>query len=332
MFQRGDIVIFRPKEVINDEYYPKYGALHVGIVTDIEHNRFILNGSHAVEEEGQELLTLRVAGGFRPTVQYPDRLNKSLCCTDDCKSASFCWYGARREYLANSISQRKSQNDVCADFGRAVSSHITDLNVKFASLRTDTSNIEGLSIRSVETDFHVHRPSIFHDKIERAVDSFRSHWLSSILLKSFVVWQNFIRAKIAHKVEGCIIIQKYARRYLERDSLRKQRDLTKWWKVQREFWFDYVDPKVSLSCYNLRGTQLYFSTKFAADRWGDQLKSSLDQMTVYAANSVNIRLKEAIRRWKSSIVQQKRESELMAIEDISSSFFCSLKQSKLHGA
>ena len=328
MFQRGDIVIFRPKEVINDEYYPKYGALHVGIVTDNENNRFILNGSDVIEEE-QELLTLRVAGGFRPTVRYPDKLNKSK---DDRKSSSICWYDARREYVANTISQRKSQNDVCADFGRAISSNITDLDIKFASLRTDTSNIEGLRIRSVEIDFHVHRPSVFHDKIECAKDSFRSHWLSSILLTSFIVWQEFVCAKIARKVEGCVTIQKYTRRYLQRDSLRKQREWTKWWKVQREFWVDYVDPNVSVPCYNLRGTQIYFSTKFAADRWGDQLKSILDQITVHAAKSINIRLKEAIRRWKSSTFQQKRESELMIIEDISSSFLCFSKRSKLHGS
>lgn len=315
MFRRGDIVIFRPKEVINDGFYPKSRDLNIGIVTAIKYD-FILEGNNSCEQR-KELLTLRVVGGFRPTVHYPDRLDTSIRFTEGCTSPSFGWYHARREFLANDIAEQKTNHkDIHIDFGRAHASHITDLHVKYASLDTDESSIDELLIRQVEAGIHVHRPSTFHRKL----GALRSYWLLCLLWETLNRWKEYVARQLRRKLKGSIMIQKHVRRYLERDSIRIQRQWVKWWSIQKDFWCDYVDPNIAVSCYNMRGTRIYFSTKFAADRWSDRLQCCLNNVATHALKSSNDRLKETLRKWKLSIYKQKAENDTMSLEDLASSF------------
>ncbi len=316
-------MLFRPKEYRKDEFYPSYGKLNVGIVTDVKYN-FILKGSDSTEVR-EELLNLRVIGGFRPTEHYPDRLESSITLLkDDYASASFGWYHARRESLANHISSIKTQNDVNINFGQALSSHITDLDIKYASLNTDESDIQGLYIRAMDTDTHFYQPSTFHRKIEKALEVFTTHLQMCIVYNHFKKWQDFVVMMRECKRRSSIIIQKNVRRFSQRDTLITQRLWKKWWNVQKDFFLDYVDPKAEvLECYNMKGTKVFFTTKFAADRWSDQLKYSLDKIAVVTADSMRRKLEAVLKKWKTSLLRQNVEADQMTLEDLSSSILFS---------
>lgn len=154
MFERGDIVIFRPELFSNE-----YDHLTVGIIQSVKYD-FVLIGRESTEKS-KEVLSIRIAGTYQPTNHYPDKLDKITNCANGCCSGLRRWYQVRREALVGDLEALKGQKDCHVDIARAFSSDITDLDILFASqnLLTDKACMSGLYIREIQSDTHVHRPS-----------------------------------------------------------------------------------------------------------------------------------------------------------------------------
>ncbi len=331
MYQRGELIIFRPIQIESDGLFhrEKPGRLTVGIIQDVQLHNNILIGMDCIEKN-EAILIIRVVGLYRPTVEYPDKLNiasnSSVLRINnqnvDCCPEYSHWYTLRRDVLANEIEEMKPHDNCGVDFAKVCSSEVTDLDILFAKYEVDESSIDGMSIQNVQADVHVYRPSIFHGIILKAKGALRQHAVLSSLFESFKSWQVFISNVTEVKVNAAVIIQKYARKYFERETLGRQILYKKWYTVQKEYLHEYVivNPcDSSVDCYNVRGTSVYFHTKALAEKWSEQMRTSLDTISFYAKRNILSRQKEAMRRWNLSLFLQAKEIEDMMYEDIISS-------------
>lgn len=324
MHQRGEVIIFRPIQIESDGLHQKEkaGRLTVGIIQNVQFHKKILVGSDYIEKD-QELLTIRVVGLYRPAIEYTDKLH-IVSNGESCPEYSH-WQKLRREVLANQIEEIKLHNNCGVDFAKDWSSEVTDLDILFAKYEVDESYIDGLSIYNVQADTNVYRPSIFHRTLMTAKRALRQHEITASLSKSFKSWQAFLSSSMKVKVDAAIIIQKNARTYFERETLKTQGVYQRWYNVQKKYLNDYANPYDNVKCYNVRGTSVYFHTKVIADKWSDEMKGSLGIISLYAKRNIFRRRKEAMMRWKLSLSLQAKEATAMTWEDIlSSSINCKL--------
>ena len=315
MYERGDIVIFRPVLFSN-----KYDHLTVGIIQSVRYD-FVLIGRQS-NEKRKELLSIRVVGEYQATSNYPDNLNKITNCAKSCCSGLRCWHQVRREVLVSDLNTLKGQRDCHIDIARTLSSDITDLDILFASqiLLSEKGCMTGLHIQGVQADAHVYRPSSFHSKIEKAKGALKENNELSVIFEFFNKWLENVSDKIVARIDAAIMIQKIARRFCARDSLEKQRRWKKWWSVQKEFWFGYLNCNDGALCYKVCGNKNYFNMKVLADQWKLKMKKAIDIIEAHAGNRVSCCLNEAIRKWNLSLTLQKHEMKLMLHEDFLSSY------------
>ncbi len=311
MFQRGDVVIFRPWFSVNAEE-KEFECLTVGMILDISQD-IILEGPQGTEKR-QDLLSVRIAGEFCDGQDYPDKLSETSC---ECSYlGSCCWHLRRRETLVSKLNDAEEIGDVA----KPRSSGISDLDILIASQQflTDNNSLHRLDMFcKIIADSNVYRPSIFHSKINKAKGTIMIYRNLKMKLYTLTTWKHHYQ-KI--KADATVLIQKHARRYFERDTIEKRKLWVKWWNLQKKFWHFYIDPKDRLDhCYNVTGTNIYFDTKLLADQWNEAMRKAISTIASHAGKSISFRLNEAMRKWKLALTLQKQEIEIMLHEDFLSS-------------
>jgi hypothetical protein len=310
---RGDVVMF-PWRSHSGDFHDK--QLFVGVVTSVGNTYILCDHTLVIKR----ILSIYIADKFEVVRFYPDKISDMVStrfddrCSFEKMKREIDWSTVRREAIADEIYYLHSRRDECVDVAEKIAAPISDLDLMAkARLLSTFKNIQSnISVKIEERS--VIRPSIFRNKVSIAKENLITNRNENLLKCCFFKWEENMSYIRNLKSSSAVSIQKHSRRFLNRQSLDKQRRWKKWWTMHKDF--NYISK--SQQSYNVMGSDVYLPLKCSVEQWGTLMKGAGTVITKYALQNIQLRLYGAFRRWRECINQQEKEMTLMWNEEIHS--------------
>ncbi len=335
-YKRGDVVLFRHYIPI-DAFQVKRGPLLIGIIRSLE--SYIKTSRYEVT--CQWWYQVHVAGICIPTETYHDQTIDSIITTqtDDPSTNEIdlpmALKARSREMFAGNLEQMRVNERNCGhdfDSGAEIYNQISDLKEIVLQARnihaTNTPPYACTQMKVMEEN--IIRPSFFHDCIRTMIRTYASKRSSAIQRLWFGKFNERIQEINQRREMASIMIQKYWRRHLQRDTIGTKRKHRDWMKVHGRFLSFYTTRagapdemsntrrSSEYSCsYNVKGpSNVFLTTQAMADEWASEMQSSVDKISDFTKPSITSRMTEALRRWERAIDLQNQELKIMYDEEI----------------
>ena len=297
---------------------PGYGGdkdFLVGVVTSTSYLNFLSNHTLVLKKT----LHVYIADKMDVGRFYPDNISDLMSKTAGKDSPNYLngkidWLTIRREVVAEDVSLFHVNGDSHVDIGEKSTSPISDLDLMTKTRELSTFRNFRRNLRIIIEEESVTKPSTLYMKVSVAKDYLVKIYFQKKLNEIFFEWGNNAKQMRNLKSTSAITMQKYYRRYLQRESLNKQRRWKKWWTIHKDF--NYV-PK-SRQTYNVKGSGVHLSLKFSVKQWGHFMEDAFNIFAKYASKSITSRLIDAFRKWRECIARQDKEMALMWNEEIHS--------------
>ncbi len=307
VFQRGDIVIFRPIHCRKKNYSCK--SLLIGIVQNLSPcsivNRDLV--FHSL------FLTVHVIGKLCSRQKYPDHIlptrqisNKGNCLPGPLKHF-------RREIMCERVQEAKIEIDGNMDGSEIICSQVhclDDIVIASRQFVVNESSFARRQMNILEAD--VMRPAAFYKKIIRMLDFIEAKNDATMIImkkESLESWkQNAKKLKTIRLSSASVNIQRIFRGFFVRKLLSRTHNRFKGYYVPQSM-------VCSVQCYKIRDG-IYLSTQAKANEYFSLLSQSMNIMASLFLVNAREGMSAAIVRWKQTIEQQGVELKRMSEEEI----------------
>jgi hypothetical protein len=290
VFGRGDIIVFSWNRSNSSEsrcgpHVKKFiHASILGVV--LSSQKYHITRREQVNE--RTLLTVLTVGEFN---------SKAICCPD---------HITERFHGRNLSSRFVRTNDILSDLDIICIQNI--LNYHQQKKRSAPMKI-------FVTEDVCTRPSQIRSKLESALKKLKSIQVILRLWLSWTQWKTHCYTVYSIKSTSAICLQKYARRYLNKNRLQKMISYKKWWNLHKEFPYIPIGTTLWTKSYCVDGTHVFLPTKHMSNKWASFMKSKMLLITTVAMRSVEHRVRHLWLRWRIAIKKQDDELRLMRAEE-----------------